>query len=254
MRFRHPVLAACEVWYHFITCTDEKAWKTGKRLAEKDQLVGANFCLCIEAPDKNLLQSWVDERFEVNSNFIHTLDTAIKNLLATAADQTKKYQGPFKREYLKIGESFYSLGTAIESAEKSTPSDLANGIKRIGTAYFDIGKFFDEQPKMDWQPLSNKLYLYKGITGSFPDIFAIQKGAQQKRRECEKGNMVPTQLNEVRKRTDTLTYAILSELNHFKGERDADMKQAMKSYLQEQINFYKKIVGKLEDTLQFFNE
>lgn len=44
----HPVLAHCDVFQHFLTCgTDEKAWKQGKRKAERDELVGANFFLTI---------------------------------------------------------------------------------------------------------------------------------------------------------------------------------------------------------------
>lgn len=44
----HPVLAHCNVFQHFLTCSpDEKAWKMGKRKAEKDDLVGANFFLTI---------------------------------------------------------------------------------------------------------------------------------------------------------------------------------------------------------------
>lgn len=250
---RHPVLSISEVWQHFLTCTDEKLWKTGKRQAERDQLVGANFCLAIEAPDKTLLPSWVEDKMETSALFIHNLDVAVKNLMVMAVDQTKKHQGVYKREYSKIGESFYSLGTAIESAEKAIPSDLANGIKRIGSAYFEIGKLFEEQPKADWEPLSDKMHLYKGIIGSFPDIFAIHKGAQQKRKESEKIGMNPAQLNEVRKRADVLSYAILAEMNHFKVEREYDLKLAMKHYLHEQINFYKNVVCKLEDALKFFD-
>lgn len=51
---RHPVLSRCSVWQHFITCTDEKRWKLGKRKAEKDELVGANFFFTIVAPDRQL--------------------------------------------------------------------------------------------------------------------------------------------------------------------------------------------------------
>lgn len=44
----HPVLAHCDVFQHFLTCgADEKAWKQGKRKAERDELVGANFFLTI---------------------------------------------------------------------------------------------------------------------------------------------------------------------------------------------------------------
>ncbi|KAM3848818.1 sorting nexin-18 isoform 3-T3 [Vipera latastei] len=48
----HPVLAQCDAFQHFLTCpsTDEKAWKQGKRKAEKDEMVGANFFLTISVP------------------------------------------------------------------------------------------------------------------------------------------------------------------------------------------------------------
>jgi len=48
---RHPVLSRCAVWQHFLTCTDEKRWKAGKRRAEKDELVGANYFLALQAPE-----------------------------------------------------------------------------------------------------------------------------------------------------------------------------------------------------------
>lgn len=52
---RHPVISQCEVFHHFVTCpNDEKLWKTGKRRAENDKLVGANFYLAIERPDNAL--------------------------------------------------------------------------------------------------------------------------------------------------------------------------------------------------------
>jgi len=51
---RHPVLRVSEVWTHFMTCTDEKKWKVGKRQAEKDEYVGGNFFHCITAPPQAL--------------------------------------------------------------------------------------------------------------------------------------------------------------------------------------------------------
>lgn len=124
---RHPVLSNCEVWHHFLARSDKAMWKKGKREAEKDPLIGANFCLCIEAPEKELLQSWVDDKIDKSGTFIHALDNALKGLMSTATDQIKKCQGAYKREFTKIGESFYTLGTAIESEEKAVPSELATG-------------------------------------------------------------------------------------------------------------------------------
>ena len=51
---RHPVLARSEVWRHFVSCTDEKAWKVGKRKAERDDLVGAKLFLAVDAPESPL--------------------------------------------------------------------------------------------------------------------------------------------------------------------------------------------------------
>jgi len=48
------VLSQCEVWQHFITCTDEKRWKAGKRKAEKDELVGANYFVTLQVPERPL--------------------------------------------------------------------------------------------------------------------------------------------------------------------------------------------------------
>jgi len=51
-KFGH--LFQCEVWQHFLTCTDEKRWKTGKRKAEKDPLLGGSLFVAIQRPEKTL--------------------------------------------------------------------------------------------------------------------------------------------------------------------------------------------------------
>jgi sorting nexin-9/18/33 len=48
---RHPVLSRSRVWQHFITCTDEKRWKAGKRHAEKEELLGVNCFHGVQCPD-----------------------------------------------------------------------------------------------------------------------------------------------------------------------------------------------------------
>ncbi len=53
---RHPVISQSEVWQHFLTCTDEKRWKTGKRKAEKDGLVGGSLFMAIKRPEKPMDQ------------------------------------------------------------------------------------------------------------------------------------------------------------------------------------------------------
>jgi hypothetical protein len=47
------MLFQSEVWKHFITSSDEKHWKAGKRKAEKDPLaiVGGSFFNAIRRPE-----------------------------------------------------------------------------------------------------------------------------------------------------------------------------------------------------------
>nr|CAD7409950.1 unnamed protein product [Timema poppensis] len=111
---RHPVLSQSEVWQHFMTCTDEKRWKAGKRKAEKDELVGANFFTVIQVPEKPLEIFFVEQETDNCFKFVHDMDGAVKNLMATGVDQTKKHQGPYKREYQKIGQAFSMLGHSLD--------------------------------------------------------------------------------------------------------------------------------------------
>ncbi|XP_075219243.1 sorting nexin 33-like protein SH3PX1 isoform X2 [Lycorma delicatula] len=121
---RHPVLSRCAVWEHFITCTDEKRWKAGKRKAEKDELIGANYFLALQAPERPINIITLEQETDVCSKFVHNMDGAVKHLMATCLDQTKKHQGPYKREYQKVGQALYTLGQAFNMEETSGKNEL----------------------------------------------------------------------------------------------------------------------------------
>lgn len=257
---KHPVLSKSEVWQHFLTCTDEKRWKAGKRQAERDNLLGLNYCISLVVPEKALLQSQVDHITEQCHTFINSMDSSVKAVTGMCMLQTKRFQTPYKTDCQKVGEAFYGLGNALSLDEGSivSTSKLTSAIKMTGGAYIDIGRMYDEQPKYDWEPLGDKFHLYKGIVSSFPDVLGNHKGAVQKKRECERltaeHKMEVAQLNEVLRRTDVISYALLAEVNHFKAERTVDLKETMQKFLRQQITFYKKIVEKLEVTLEQYDD
>lgn len=257
---KHPVLSKSEVWQHFLTCTDEKRWKAGKRQAERDNLLGLNYCISLVVPEKALLQSQVDSITEQCHTFISSMDTSVKALTNMCIAQTKKCQSIYKTDCQKIGEAFYNLGNALSLDEGTivSTSKLTSAIKMTGGAYIDIGRMYEEQPKYDFEPLGDKFHLYKGIVGGFPDALANHKAAVQKKKECERltaeHKMEVAQLNEVLRRTDVISYALLAEINHFKAERTVDLKATMQKFLRQQIMFYKKVVDKLEVTLSHFDE
>ncbi|CAG9761947.1 unnamed protein product [Ceutorhynchus assimilis] len=247
---RHPVLSTCDVWIHFLTCTDEKQWKQGKRNAEKDQLIGASFCLSVDAPEKELMPSLVDVKIDENIKYIDKMDQCIKNLMSTSQDQQKKCINMYKREFSRVGAAFLALGSAFEYNQQGMFTKASLDVKNIGSTFTIIGKLYEDQAKIDWEPLTQKLYIYKGITSSLPNILQMQKMAEQKKKDCERNNQVPQlALTDVRRRSDVITYTVFAELEHFQQERDHDLKLALKEFLQEQLNFYRNVVSKLENTL-----
>ncbi|VDM84730.1 unnamed protein product, partial [Strongylus vulgaris] len=75
---RHPVLSQSEVWLHFITCTDEKEWKNGKRKAEKDEYVGGNFFNCVTFPQSSLDLSNVERQVDKFQRSVKTTEDAMR--------------------------------------------------------------------------------------------------------------------------------------------------------------------------------
>ena len=110
----HPILSQSEVWCHFLTCTDDKRWKDGKRTAEKDPLVGGSLFMTIKAPDKHIHDEFLDRQLDIFNRFTGRFDTAVKNLFKVCTEQTARYQTSSKREFQSIGKAFLTLGAAME--------------------------------------------------------------------------------------------------------------------------------------------
>lgn len=255
---RHPVLSTCEVFMHFLTCTDDKKWKPGKRQAERDQLVGPAYCAAIFPPEKQLLQSHVDSQIESCHQFVHMMDGAVNKLLIISNDQAKRYQVQWKKDFQRIGEGFSELARALEVDERRaiTNTQLSSSVGQAAGVFIGIGQVIGEQPKHDFIPFSDCLHIYRGILGDFPDVLAVHKSAMNKRKECERltteQKMANSQLLEVNRRTDIMSYAVLAEMSHFRDERDVHLKRAMKHFIQEQIKFYQEIITRLQGAQRFF--
>lgn len=217
------------------------------------------------------MASLVDVKIEENLRYIEKMDQCIKNVMQLAQDQQKKFIGFHSKEYEKVGMAFMSLGSAFEYNQKGMFSKASLGtfslklnknqynivlisdVKNIGTAYLSIGKLFEQQGKIDWEPLFDRMYIYKGITSNLPNVLQMQKMAEAKKRECEKDIQIQQlALTDIRRRSDVITYAVFAELEHFQQERDHNLKRALKDFLKDQVNFYKNVVSKLEDTLNQF--
>ncbi|KAM4578589.1 sorting nexin-18a [Fundulus diaphanus] len=253
----HPVLSKCDVFQHFLTCTDEKAWKQGKRKAEKDELVGANFFLTISPPPAPLDFQEVESKIDGFKTFTKRMDDSAMQLNATVSEFARKQMGGFKKEYQKVGMSFKALSQAFEMDQQTYSSGLNLAISFTGDAYEAIGEYFYEQPSKDLDPVMDLLALYQGHLANFPDVIHVQKGALTKVKESQKhveeGKMDRAQADSINDRCNIISCATLAEIQHFHHIRVRDFKAQMQHYLQQQIAFFHKITGKLEEALQKYD-
>ncbi|CAL8345667.1 unnamed protein product [Lota lota] len=256
----HPVLAKCDVFQHFLTCnsTDEKAWKQGKRKAEKDEMVGANFFLTISTPVAPMDLQEVESKIDGFKTFTKRMDEGSMQLNVTVNEFARKQISGFKKEYQRVGQSFKILSQAFELDQQPYSAGLNRAISITGDAYEAIGDYFAEQPSKDLDPIMDLLALYQGHLANYPDIIHVQKGALTKVKESQKhveeAKMEAPQAEGIKERCNIISFATMAEIQHFHQIRVRDFKAQMQQYLQQQIGFFQKITGKLEEALQKYDD
>ncbi|XP_053264346.1 sorting nexin-18 [Podarcis raffonei] len=258
----HPVLAQCDAFQHFLTCpsTDEKAWKQGKRKAEKDEMVGANFFLTISVPAGGpaaLDLQEVESKVDGFKSFTKKMDDSTIQLNQTVNEFARKQVTGFKKEYQKVGHSFKGLSQAFEMDQQAFSVGLNQAIAFTGEAYDAIGELFAEQPRQDLDPVMDLLALYQGHLANFPDIIHVQKGAltkvKESKRHVEEGKMEVQKADGIQDRCNIISFATLAEIHHFHKIRVRDFKSQMQHFLQQQILFFQKVTQKLEEALHKYD-
>ncbi|KAI1233205.1 Sorting nexin-18, partial [Lamprotornis superbus] len=184
----HPVLAQCDAFQHFLTCpsTDEKTWKQGKRKAEKDEMVGANFFLTISVPagsETGLDLHEIESQVDGFKAFMKKMDESALQLNHTANEFALKQVTGFKKEYQKVGHSFKCLSQAFELDQQAFSAGLNQAIAFTAEAYDAIGDLFADQPRQDVHAVMDLLTLYQGHLANFPDIIHVQKGIPLEHRD-----------------------------------------------------------------------
>ncbi|XP_030624283.1 sorting nexin-18b [Chanos chanos] len=245
----HPVLSRCDVFQHFLTCTDEKSWKQGKRRAEKDELVGANFFLTVSPPAVPLDFQEVENKIDVFKTFTKKMDENLVQVNVTINEFARKQITGFKKEYQRVGQSFRLLSQAFELDQQTYSVRLNHALAYTGDVYESIGDYFAEQPHQDLGPLSDLFVIYQGHLSNFPDIIHVQKGALTKVKDCQ--SSVDAGISQ---RCNIISCATLAEIQHFHRTRVRDFKAQMQQYLQQQIAFFQKITGKLEEALHMYDQ
>uniref|UniRef100_A0A1I7U2N2 PX domain-containing protein n=1 Tax=Caenorhabditis tropicalis TaxID=1561998 RepID=A0A1I7U2N2_9PELO len=241
---RHPVLSQSEVWLHFISCTDEKDWKSGKRRAEKDEYIGGSFLNCITTPQQPLDPNSVDLQVERFQRSVKTSEEAMRVMQERMNLFQKVFSGPVKQNWQKMGSAFKTLQQSFEIDETVASRRLTDALAHTASEYHEIGQVFDAHTKNDMEPVLENLYSYKGTVQNVPDIIHVHKQALQKFRESE-GRLSSVEAEKMKQRIDAMSYAVIAEIQHQTSEKVEDLKSTMGTYLKRQAAFYQDVANKL---------
>lgn len=248
---QHPVMSQSSVWMHFLTCTDEKRWKLGKRKAEKDELMGTSLLAALQVPPGNLDPIIVEGKVDSFGKFTQKMDEGVNHLYKTTQGQIKKCSKHYKDECEKIAAAFRELASAFD-LEKSLPSaQLTEAIRHTEDTYRDIGDMYETKLCHYWESMGDMLFMYKGVLASWPDIISFHKSFLSKHKEFQKMRdevkLSQEDLEGIRQRMDVVSYATLAEVSHFQTQKVVDFNAAMHGFLGGQIDFYEEIVRKLKE-------
>ncbi|CAD56254.1 Sorting nexin lst-4 [Caenorhabditis elegans] len=241
---RHPVLSQSEVWLHFISCTDEKDWKNGKRRAEKDEYIGGAFLNCITVPHQPLDPNNVDMQVERFQRSVKTSEEAMRVMQERMNMFQKVFAGPVKQNWQKMGSAFKTLQQSFEIDETVASRRLTEALAYTASEYHEIGQVFDAHTKNDMEPVLENLYSYKGTVQNVPDIIQVHKQAVQKFRDSE-GRLSSAEAEKMKQRIDAMSYTVIAEVQHQTAEKVEDMKSTMGTYLKKQAMFYQEVATKL---------
>ncbi|KAF6041499.1 hypothetical protein EB796_000178 [Bugula neritina] len=253
----HPVVSRSAVWNHFLTCTDEKGWKRGKREAEADKYKGGKFFHTVVTPAAPLEAAQVEKDIDNFYTFTKKMDDGVKELSSAAVDQTKRYPNHFRKEYNKVSQAVNAVKEAFETDGCTDSGPLNNAMAETSKAYADIAIMFQQQPNRDWIPLTDQLQVYRGILSGFEATLGAQKAASAKVRESQKayeeGKMSDTDVQAFSSHADAISYTLYAEVNHFQANRQQEFKIMMQNLLDEQIDFHRRITQRLEEAKRHYD-
>lgn len=255
---RHPVLSRDVLSLrHFLThpTSDLKNWKNGKRLSERDELVGGQFfkLICQDAA----CPKTSDKDIETFSDVVREMSAVVRKSQDVIFAHAERMNSGFRREYKRISECIKRLsGTFSKGIHTNGDAvKLSMALGQCAQTYDTIAELWAVQPVNDQLPLLEGLKVYGSLLSQFGDSISSCREASQKVVEIDATETAePPEKEAVKTRRDIIHTLVLCEVAHFHKQRREDFRDLMKAYLHEQIIFYEKITEQLKQAKHHFDQ
>ncbi|CAF1281027.1 unnamed protein product [Rotaria sordida] len=245
---RHPVLCASYVVQHFITCEssdkNRKDWKGGKRKVEKDELREASWLSCVTLTNTGVSESEIASQIETFAQQQPGLEAQLKNLYQGFIKYLERHTEVYERDIQRISELFSRVHQAVQ-VDTTTPGnkELSNSISKISGSYGGIAELYKTKGTEGLRDFIERTQEYIGIVACFPSILSIQRSASEFIKTASQ--RAPADFSNAIHRGHVLNHVVLAEINFFQKEKVIDLKQYMKTLIDEQIQFYEKVSSSL---------
>eukprot|EP01156_Anaeramoeba_ignava_P021347 Anaeramoba_ignava/c18802_g1_i2.p1 GENE.c18802_g1_i2~~c18802_g1_i2.p1 ORF type:complete len:317 (-),score=105.04 c18802_g1_i2:65-1015(-) len=258
---QHPILRRSRIFHHFLTAAEYKAWKLGKRRAEKENKISPEFYKTVSCDLQPLEQKDEDEISEFKKQ-IAALDKSLRVLEQTSMELCES-------KFLEISSSLEKLGNAYKLLSSNDklglgwrlncyPSQkLEDALKEIGVTFTQLSKMWIEKSQQEMKrivdnykeynqiihSIQETLHVKDNIGAAYHSIHAkqVKMSSQTLTNENDKANyQLKDKVILMKDKIDRITHITLVELEYFHYIRARNMKQYMQDFINIQINFSKK--------------
>eukprot|EP00051_Salpingoeca_urceolata_P032642 m.16670 g.16670 ORF g.16670 m.16670 type:complete len:526 (-) comp5304_c0_seq1:76-1653(-) len=233
----HPVLGSTSVFRHFLTTTDQKEWKSGKRAAEHK--ASSSYLGSISLPDSENTDVEV-----VMSKFVRFSSWLEKH----TAGLSKACDEAFSEEstgWTHVAEALKNVADAHTRPDLYPWWDSGAGqaeFERVLSALEMLSSGFEKMKALtgthndsDRQLLGDVFREYNGILHAFPQTVKAFEAAQHD----AKPPIQPDQIESARARYTQMKFVCLAELRHFHEHLVKDWHAMMQHYVAEQVRYHR---------------
>ncbi|CAH8543042.1 unnamed protein product [Schistosoma rodhaini] len=255
---KHPVVSHSSVFIHFLTCTDFKKWKLGKREAETDKLQGLRFYFSVESKSGQTPHDYTVEKAETAESFLADLDRSTKFLCETVVEYNRKLSITTRKEFSKLSMAFLNMSKAIESDvhTKQLNTKLCASLTATGNTFRNVSCIHAIQS----EATTNLQECLKEFTRLLPNtstIISLAKAAcltvdELNRCNTDEQKLCQSDVNRIQSGALLITRSVQAECNLIMNQIRDEWINKIKDYLHDQARFYHQIAEQIERAAQSF--
>ena len=246
----HPVLGASSVFRHFLSVTDQKQWKSGKRRHEAEASA-SKFLSSVQLDEP--LPPTKDVTLESCFAFSHWLDKQVAEMQKEINELCKSEQGRFQ-SYSRLavgmakfgergggggGRPGYKAFWADSEGPAVTVEETLDGVAEVGAGLQAFSDMLHDQLDRDSQALYDLVREYAGVLKTIPGLKKQHENAWQDYKAAKtKDTVGHDELEGIRTRCNVVSSVVMAEFRHFHESFVTDISRGMRQYLRQKADFH----------------